>query len=74
MVLPKDLRDRAKIGPGDKLALTSFQRDGEVYYIMVTKAAELSELVLQSIGPAMKIVLEIGAAPKDGDILSRDES
>ena len=74
MVLPKDLRDRAKIGAGDKPALTSFQRDREVYCIMVTKAAELSELVLQSIGPAMKVVLEIGAAPKDGDILSQDES
>ena len=59
MVLPKELRERAKIRPGDKLALTSFQRDGEVYCIMMTKAEDLSNLVLQSIGPAMKVVLDL---------------
>ena len=59
MVLPKELRERAKIRPGDKLALTSFQRDGEIYCIMMTKAEDLSNLVLQSIGPAMKVVLDL---------------
>ena len=62
MVLPKELRERASIRPGDKLALTSFQRDGEIYCIMMTKADDLSSLVLQSIGPAMKVVLDLPEA------------
>ena len=66
MVLPKDLRERAGIQPGDKLALTSFQRDGEVYCIMMTRADDLSNLVLQSIGPAMKVVLDLPSEAPDG--------
>ena len=65
MVLPKELRARAKIAPGDKMALTSFQRDGEIYCIMMTKAEDLSDLVLQSIGPAMKVVLDLPDVTSD---------
>jgi len=30
MVLPKEIRERAKIGAGDKLALVSMEKDGEI--------------------------------------------
>ncbi len=38
MVLPKELREKANIRPGDKLAVTSWEKDGKVCCITLTKA------------------------------------
>lgn len=57
MVLPKDLRTRAGIGPGDKVALVCHERDGEVCCITLIKVDKLNEMVKGLLGPVMKDVL-----------------
>ncbi len=57
MVLPKELREKANIRPGDKLAVTSWEKDGKVCCISLTKAEELTEMVKATLGPVMKDIL-----------------
>ena len=45
MVLPKDLRDKVGIRPGDKLAVVSIQKDNKVCCISLIKADTFSEMV-----------------------------
>ena len=54
MVLPKELRDRAHIRAGDKLAAVSCDRDGEVCCISLIKVEELSATVKGFLGPIFK--------------------
>ena len=51
MVLPKDLREKANIHAGDKLAAVSCERDGEVCCISLIKVEELSATVKDFLGP-----------------------
>ena len=53
MVLPKDLRDRANIKAGDKLALVSWEKDGDVCCLSLIKADYLAERVSEFLGPIM---------------------
>jgi antitoxin PrlF len=55
MVLPKDLRDRADIRPGDKLALVSFERGGKVCCFTLIKAEDLAVGVKDFLGPIMNM-------------------
>ncbi len=57
MVLPKELRDKANIRAGDKLAVTSWERDGKICCISLTKAEELTDMVRATLGPVMKDIL-----------------
>jgi len=57
MVLPKELREKANIRAGDKLAVTSWEKDGKVCCISLTKAEELTEMVRATLGPVMKDIL-----------------
>jgi AbrB family looped-hinge helix DNA binding protein len=57
MVLPKELRDKAKIGAGDKLAVTSWEKDGEVCCITLIKVEDLVEMVKGQLGPIIKEIL-----------------
>ncbi|MFC1903219.1 HgcAB-associated protein HgcC [Chloroflexota bacterium] len=50
MVLPKELREKANIHAGDKLAVTSWEKDGEVCCIILTKAEELTDMVRATLG------------------------
>ncbi len=54
MVLPKELRERAKIRAGDKLAIVSWDKGGEVCCIYLIKADHLAERVKDFLGPMMK--------------------
>ncbi len=54
MVLPKDLRDRAGIKAGDKLALVAWENEGEVCCLMLIKADSLAAGVKDFLGPVMK--------------------
>jgi len=54
MVLPKELRDKANIKAGDKLAVTSWERNGEVCCITLIKVEALSDMVRDIVGPVMK--------------------
>jgi antitoxin PrlF len=53
MVLPKDIRDRAGIHPGDKLALITWEKGGEICCLNLIKANELAGLVKNILGPMM---------------------
>jgi len=53
MVLPKELRDRAKIGPGEKLALISWEKDGEICCFTLVKADLLADKVKDFLEPIM---------------------
>ncbi|HOS97403.1 MAG TPA: HgcAB-associated protein [Deltaproteobacteria bacterium] len=61
MVLPKDLRERANIVPGDKLAVISWIRDGEVCCIILIKADHLAGRVMDFMAPLM------GGVPGSGN-------
>ncbi len=54
MVLPKELREKAGIRAGDKLAVTSWEKDGKVCCISLSKAEELTEMVKATLGSVMK--------------------
>ena len=57
MVLPKELREKANIRPGDKLAVTSWEKDGKVCCISLTKAEELTEMVKATVGPVINEII-----------------
>ncbi len=54
MVLPKELRDKAKIRAGDKLAVVSWDKDGEVCCLYLIKTEYLTDRVKDFLGPMMK--------------------
>ncbi len=56
MVLPKELRDRADIRPGDKLAIISWQKDREVCCFTLIKANSLEERIKEFLGPMLKTI------------------
>jgi AbrB family looped-hinge helix DNA binding protein len=58
MVLPKELRERAGIKAGDKLAVTSWEKDGEICCIALIKAGNLETMVKGMLGPIMGDVLK----------------
>ncbi len=53
MVLPKELRDKAGIGPGDKLAVVSWEKGGKVCCLTLIKADEFAEMVKGMLGPVL---------------------
>lgn len=57
MVLPKELRNRAGIGPGDKLAVISWEKDRKICCIMLIQVERLNEPVKTVVGPMIKGVL-----------------
>ena len=55
MVLPKDLREKANIKAGDKLAVVSYiGKDGATCCLTLVKVDDLSDLVKQMLGPVFK--------------------
>ena len=54
MVLPKDIRDRAGIRPGDKLAVVGTEQDGKLCCITLVKADDLTGMIKSMLGPMMK--------------------
>lgn len=53
-VLPKELRKKAGIKPGDKLAVTVIERDGKVCCINLIKVDELTNIIKDRLGPVMR--------------------
>jgi antitoxin PrlF len=58
MVLPKDLREKANIKPGDKLAVVSWGQNEGVTCLALIKVDDLSSLVKQMLGPVFKDVFK----------------
>jgi AbrB family looped-hinge helix DNA binding protein len=58
IVLPKDIRERAKLKPNDKLAVMAYEKEGEVCCIMMIKAERLGEAVSKVLGHMLKDVVK----------------
>lgn len=58
MVLPKEVRDKADIHTGDKLALVSWKKEGKVCCFTLIKANEFGDMVKELLGPMMKGVIQ----------------
>ncbi len=54
MVLPKELRDRAGIRAGDKLALVSWIVEDRVCCLGIVKLDELTDMLRERLGPVLK--------------------
>ena len=58
MILPKDIRERAKIGGGDKMAVVSMEKDGIICCLSLIKVEELEAMVRSVLGPVMDEVFK----------------
>jgi AbrB family looped-hinge helix DNA binding protein len=58
MVLPKEIRDKANIHPGDKLALVSWEKDGRICCISLIRAEDFGGMVKGLLGAMMKEMAE----------------
>lgn len=58
MILPKDIRERAKIQAGDKLAVVSMEKDGKICCLSLIKVEELERMVKSLLGPVMDEILK----------------
>jgi antitoxin PrlF len=54
MILPKEVRERAGIRPGDKLAVVTWGGGKDVCCISLIKADEFARMVKTVLGPMMK--------------------
>jgi AbrB family looped-hinge helix DNA binding protein len=57
MLLPKDLRARAGIGAGSKLAVIGWEKGGETCCLMLIRADRLNDPVKSVVGPMVKDAL-----------------
>jgi AbrB family looped-hinge helix DNA binding protein len=58
MVLPKEIRDKAKIRAGDKLAVISWENGDKVSCISLIKVEDFTEMVKGILGPMMKELIK----------------
>ncbi len=54
MVLPKDIRDKANIKPGDKMAVVVWEKAGKVCCINLIKTDEFAGIVKDLLSPMME--------------------
>ena len=54
MVLPKDIREKANIRSGDKLAVVSWGQESGVACLALIKVEDLNKMVQQMLGPIFK--------------------
>jgi antitoxin PrlF len=54
MVLPKDIREKAGIRAGDKLAIIAMRQEGTVSCLAMIKVEALADMVKGTLGPMMK--------------------
>jgi AbrB family looped-hinge helix DNA binding protein len=53
VLLPKELRDKAGIKAGDKLALIACEKDGKICCFTFVKADDLAEEIKKKYGPVL---------------------
>ena len=57
-VLPKEIREKANIRAGDKLAAMSWEKEGKICCISLIKVEEFTGMVKDLLGPMMKEMFE----------------
>jgi AbrB family looped-hinge helix DNA binding protein len=60
MVLPKEIREKAGIHAGDKLAVVSWNREGRSCCISLIKVDEMAAMVKGMLGPVLKDIIGQG--------------
>jgi len=58
IVIPKEVRAKGNIRAGDKLAIISWEKDGNVSCLSLIKAEDLTEMVKDMLGPVMGEILQ----------------
>lgn len=58
MVLPKSVREKAGLKGGDRLALTTIEKSGEVCCIVLTRADQLVQIVQSTLGEFAKDLVQ----------------
>ena len=58
MVLPKEIREKANIRAGDKLAVVSMEKNGKICCLSLIKVEELEGMVKSMLGPVMDEVFK----------------
>jgi antitoxin PrlF len=56
MVLPKEIRDKAGIKAGDKLAVINWEQEGKSACMILIKTENLADMVKGFLGPVFKDV------------------
>jgi AbrB family looped-hinge helix DNA binding protein len=57
MVIPKAIRDRMGLQPGDKLAISVMENDGRPCCLTLIRTEELSQRVREILGPAIDEIM-----------------
>lgn len=57
IVIPKEARELAKIGAGDRLVLVSCMKEGSSCCLMLIPASELTTMVRSALSPVMKDII-----------------
>lgn len=57
MVLPKELREKAGIRAGDKLAIISWEKGSQICCICLIKAEDFAGMAKSLLGPMLKEIL-----------------
>jgi antitoxin PrlF len=57
LVLPKELREKAKIRAGDKFALISCESEGEVCCIAMVRSDQFAGKIKEFLGPLLKDII-----------------
>jgi len=58
MVLPKELREKAGIKPGDKLAVMSWDKEGKSCCFILMKTEQIADMVKETLGPLSKEIFK----------------
>ena len=58
IVLPKDVREKAKLKANDKLVIVGCECSGEVCCIVMMKAEKLGDTLKDVLGPMLKATFE----------------
>lgn len=66
VVLPKDIRERAGIAPGDRLAVVFWGEGGDVCCITLIKASHFNGMVANLLSPMAEELTNEGRSPSQG--------
>ncbi len=53
MVLPKEIREKAHIKPGDKLAVVTMEKNGKICCLSLIKVNDIEPMVREMLGPIL---------------------
>jgi AbrB family looped-hinge helix DNA binding protein len=57
IVLPKDVRTKAGIEPGDKLAVITCEDEGEICCLLLLKADSVAKVIKGMLGPTIAEIM-----------------